>query len=67
MFKDASQINKAAIAELAKTNKVKAANLEGQWLTTGDPLRYLKTTILYALQREDLSKPLRNFLQEINS
>ncbi|MEA2020301.1 MAG: UTP--glucose-1-phosphate uridylyltransferase [Patescibacteria group bacterium] len=56
-----------AIADLAKTERVKIANLDGQWLTTGDPLRYLKTTILYALEREELSQPLRKFLKNILS
>ncbi len=54
-----------AIAALAKEHKVRAATLDGRWLTTGDPFRYLKTTIFYALEREDLSEPLRDFLQNL--
>ncbi len=54
-----------AIAGMAKENDVRTAELDGQWLTTGDPLRYLKTTILYALERDDLSQPLREFLKTL--
>ncbi len=54
-----------AIDGLAKEHKVRAAELDGKWLTTGDPLRYLKTTLYYALERDDLSKPLREFLQTL--
>ena len=38
----------------------------GEWLTTGDPLNYLKAVIKYALEREDISKDLRSFIQSIN-
>jgi UTP--glucose-1-phosphate uridylyltransferase len=33
----------------------------GEWLTTGDPLNYLKTTLKYALDREDIGEELKNF------
>ena len=38
----------------------------GEWLTTGDPLNYLKAVIKYALEREDISKDLKSFIQSIN-
>ena len=38
----------------------------GEWLTTGDPLNYLKAVIKYALEREDIAKDLRSFIQSIN-
>jgi UTP--glucose-1-phosphate uridylyltransferase len=37
----------------------------GEWLTTGDPLNYLKAVIKYALEREDISKDLKSFIQSI--
>ncbi|MBP6994101.1 NTP transferase domain-containing protein [Candidatus Woesebacteria bacterium] len=37
---------------------------DGQWITTGDPLSYLKATIEYALDRKDLNKELRKYLGE---
>jgi len=54
-----------AIDGLAKEHRVRAAKLTGQWLTTGDPLRYLKTTILYAFERADISESLREFLDSL--
>jgi len=45
-----------AIDELAKKEKVIVHQIEGEWLTTGDPLNYLMTTIEFALERKDLGK-----------
>jgi len=36
---------------------------DGEWLTTGDPLNYLKAVIKYALDREDIGKDLKEFLK----
>ena len=36
---------------------------DGQWLTTGDPLNYLKTILTYAFEREDIGQDLRNFIK----
>lgn len=44
--------------------KVIAQPIDGKWLTTGDPLNYLKATITFALGREDISKELRAFLRD---
>jgi len=50
---------------LAKKGKtVLAPPIKGEWLTTGDPLRYLKATVKYALEREDLAKDFKQFLKE---
>ncbi|MDA8084736.1 MAG: sugar phosphate nucleotidyltransferase [Nitrospiraceae bacterium] len=35
----------------------------GEWLTTGDPLNYLKAVIKYALDREDIGRDLKTFLK----
>ena len=35
----------------------------GEWLTTGDPLNYLKAVIKYALDREDIGNDLKEFLK----
>ena len=43
--------------------KVIAQPIEGKWMTTGDPLRYLQTTIEFALQREDIGTDLRAYLK----
>jgi UTP--glucose-1-phosphate uridylyltransferase len=36
---------------------------DGEWLTTGDPLNYLKAVIKYALGRKDIGKDLRHFIK----
>jgi UTP-glucose-1-phosphate uridylyltransferase len=38
---------------------------DGEWLTTGDPLNYLKTVLKYAIEREDIGQELRDFLREV--
>ena len=48
---------------LAKKSKVLAWPIEGQWLTTGDPLRYLKATVEYAMEREDLKEKFGEYLK----
>ncbi len=35
----------------------------GEWLTTGDPLSYLKAMMKYAMDREDIGQELNNFFQ----
>lgn len=38
---------------------------DGEWLTTGDPLNYLKAVLKYAFDREDLADDLKKFIQEM--
>lgn len=40
-------------------------DIEGQWLTTGDPLRYMKTQVQFALQRKDIGKDFTEFLKSL--
>lgn len=49
---------------LAQTKKVIAQPIKGQWMTTGDPLRYMKAQVEFALQRKDIGKDFKNYLQE---
>jgi len=46
-----------------KGEKVIAQPIEGEWLTTGDPLRYLKATLKFAYQRDDLKADLDEFIK----
>ena len=55
-----------AIAWYAKKGTVLTQIIKGKWLTTGDPLRYLKATIEYALVRKDISKEFKDFLRNLN-
>lgn len=34
----------------------------GEWLTTGDPLNYMKALLKYAMDRDDLKNYLREFI-----
>ena len=36
---------------------------EGEWMTTGDPLNYLKATLAYAFEREDINGELRKYIK----
>jgi len=36
---------------------------EGEWMTTGDPLNYLKATLAYAFEREDINSELRKYIK----
>jgi UTP--glucose-1-phosphate uridylyltransferase len=38
---------------------------DGKWLTTGDKLSYLKASIEYALEREDLKKEVFSFIKSL--
>lgn len=35
----------------------------GEWLTTGDPLNYLKATVEYALDRKDIGKEFKKYIK----
>lgn len=37
---------------------------DGQWLTTGDPVNYLKATLEYAMDREDLRAELEKYVKK---
>jgi UTP--glucose-1-phosphate uridylyltransferase len=54
-----------AIDEYAKKNKVLVARVQGQWLTTGDPLRYLKAMVEYALDRPDVGREFEKYLESL--
>lgn len=54
-----------AIIEYAKNNPVYAAKIKGEWMTTGDPLRYMKTQVRYAIEREDIGQDFKDFLKSL--
>lgn len=53
-----------ALAQQGKT--VIGQPIQGEWLTTGDPLRYLKATVQFALNRADLSTDFKKYLQSLD-
>ena len=38
---------------------------DGEWLTTGDPLNYLKATLAYAIEREDIGEDLKEYINKL--
>lgn len=54
-----------AIKVLTKTKAVYAHKIEGEWFTVGDQLSYLKTTVRFALEREDIGAEFEAFLRQL--
>lgn len=44
--------------------KIIAQPIDGEWLTTGDPLRYLKATLKFVMRRDDLKDDVKKFINE---
>lgn len=38
---------------------------DGEWLTTGDPLNYMKTMLRYAFDRADIGPEMKSFIKEL--
>jgi UTP--glucose-1-phosphate uridylyltransferase len=55
-----------AIDRLAATDSVIVHTIEGKWFTTGDPLRFLKTTVELALERPDIGREFAAYLRELD-
>ena len=51
---------------LAQKDVVIAQPIQGHWLTTGDPLNYLKATVEFALDRPDLGRDFRQYLKSLS-
>ena len=45
--------------------KVIAQPIEGEWDTTGDPLNYLKASVKYALERNDIGEDFKDYLERL--
>lgn len=55
-----------ALRKLNKKERMVAYNItDGQWLTVGDKITYLKATVEFALQRPDLKEEFLNYLKEV--
>jgi len=55
-----------AIDRLAATDSVIVHPIEGKWFTTGDPLRFLQTTVEMALDRPDLGAKFAAYLRGLD-
>lgn len=54
-----------ALQRLAKKKKVLVVPIEGEWMTTGDPFRFIKAIIEYGLDRPDLAPALKAYLASL--
>jgi UTP--glucose-1-phosphate uridylyltransferase len=54
-----------ALARVCKEGRVLVHSIRGQWLTTGDPLNFLKATVHYALKHPEIGQPFAEFLRSI--
>jgi UTP--glucose-1-phosphate uridylyltransferase len=55
-----------AIDRLAASDSVIVHPIQGKWFTTGDPLRFLKTTVEFALDRPDIGADFAQYLRELD-
>jgi len=51
------------IISYATKKPVYAMKVKGEWMTTGDPLRYMKAQVRFALEREDIGGEFREYLR----
>lgn len=58
----ADLVNKMAQIDLVIAQEVK----NGQWLTTGDPLRWLKANIEFTLKNPDINGEFKEYLKNLN-
>lgn len=52
--------------KVAKSGVVKFKIIDGEWMTTGDPIRYMKSHIKFMLKNEKYHDDLLKFMREIS-
>jgi UTP--glucose-1-phosphate uridylyltransferase len=55
----------AITAVAKKGGRFLVHDIEGEWMTTGDPLRYMQTQVKYALDRKDIGADFKKFLKNL--
>ncbi len=55
----------AITAAAKKGGKFLVHDVEGEWLTTGDPLRYMQTQVRFAIERKDIGEDFKKFLRSL--
>jgi UTP--glucose-1-phosphate uridylyltransferase len=56
-----------AIKSLSETDSVLVNQIDGEWLTTGDPLSMLKANLMYALESSEYREGAKKILRSIAS
>ena len=54
-----------AIDRLSNEGRVLVCEVQGQWYTTGDPLRFLIASVEYALRHPEFGKPFAEYLKTL--
>lgn len=52
--------------QLCQQGRMLAHTIDGRWLTTGDPLRHLKASVLYALRHDEIGNGFAKFLHDLD-
>ena len=52
-----------ALRAMNKDKQIYAYKIRGKWLTVGDPVNYLKTLLEFSLEREELRREIKDFLE----
>lgn len=52
--------------QVAKNGKVRIKVVDGEWMTTGDPLRYMKAHIKFMLAKGEYRDDFKEFLKELS-
>jgi UTP--glucose-1-phosphate uridylyltransferase len=55
-----------ALIEYAAKKPIYAKRIDGRWMTTGDPLRYMQTQVEFALNRADIGEDFKRFLKKLD-
>lgn len=51
-----------AIDDIAKDMDIYANEIDGEWLTTGDPLNYIKAVLKYAMKNEEYANEIKKIV-----
>lgn len=54
-----------AFDRMSKERNIYQVSASGEWLTTGDPLNYIKAVIRYYLERDEYRDELKKFIKEL--
>lgn len=52
---------------LAQNGRIRVKVIKGEWMTTGDPIRYMKAHLKFMLSQKEYKKDLTKFIKEVAS
>lgn len=52
--------------KVAKNGEIRYKVVDGEWMTTGDPIRYMKAHLKFMLSHKSYQKDLKEFVQELS-